>query len=81
MIVLNVVAILEKQGHTKYWLFNKLNELRSAKGTGLLSYTNFRNLVEQKNQSIKYSDIDDLCDALDCSISDLLTKLDDKTSR
>lgn len=73
MIVLNVVEILEKQRHSKYWLFNKLNELRSSKGTGLLSYTNFQNIINQKNQSIKYSDINDLCISLDCTINDLLT--------
>lgn len=78
MIVLNVIKILEKQGHTKYWLFNRLNEIRSSSGASLLSYSNFQNVITQKNQSVRYSRLDDLCDALNCKISDLLTKSDAK---
>lgn len=81
MIVLNIVEILNKQGFSKYWLYNKLNEMHSLRGKGLLSYTNFQNIIKQKNCSIKYEDLDDLCSILNCSISDLLTKSDDKTSK
>lgn len=65
MIKLNVKKLLEKNKKSKYWLFNKLNDV------GTVSYTNFNNLVENKTQSIKYINIEKLCDILDCEPNDL----------
>ena len=50
-IKLNVKQILKKQGKTKYWLFNELNNM------GTISYSNFNNLVENKTKSIKYDNL------------------------
>ena len=44
-----------------------------------MNYTNFQNMISKKNKSITYQDIDELCDALECSVSDLLIKVNDKT--
>ena len=74
MIKLNVIEILEKKGKTKYWLFNQINNSRSKSGNTLISYTNFQNLVEQKSQSIRYDNIEELCQILQCEISDLLKR-------
>ena len=44
---------------------------------GNISYTNFNNLVENKTQSIKYSNIDKLCKILNCDPNDLFKISDD----
>lgn len=74
MLKLNVLTLLESKGYTKYKLFNKLNNIRAKKGEKLLNYTNFQNMINQKNKSVLYQDLDELCDALECEISDLLTR-------
>lgn len=68
MVKLNVVELLKQKGKTKYWLFNQLNNI------GTISYTNFNNLIESKTQSIKYENIEKLCNILECSIEDLFTR-------
>ena len=68
MIKLNVKKLLEQRKKTKYWLFNQLNNV------GTISYTNFNNLIENKTQSIKYENIEKLCNILECSIEDLFTR-------
>ena len=68
MIKLNVVELLKQKGKTKYWLFNQLNNV------GTISYTNFNNLIENKTQSIRYENIEKLCNILECSIEDLFTR-------
>ena len=73
MLKLNVIELLDNRGYTKYQLFNKLNNIRSLKGESVMSYTNFLNIIQQKNKSVLYQDLDELCEALDCDISELLT--------
>ena len=78
MLQLNVLTLLENKNLTKYQLFNKLNNIRAIKGEKLLNYTNFQNMINQINQSVLYRDLDELCEALECDISDLLTRVKDK---
>lgn len=78
MLKLNVLELLENSGYTKYALFNKLNNIRAIKGEKLLNYTNFQNMINQNNKSVLYQDLDELCEALNCSISELLTRVPDK---
>lgn len=78
MLKLNVIPLLEKRGYTKYGLFNKLNNIRAIKGEKLMNYTNFQNMINQVNKSVLYQDLDELCDALECDISELLIKVDDE---
>ncbi len=73
MLKLNVIELLNNKGYTKYQLFNKLNTIRSLKGEKLMNYTNFLNMIQQKNKSVLYQDLDELCEALECDISELLT--------
>ena len=68
MVKLNVIELLKQKGKTKYWLFNQLNNI------GTISYTNLNNLIENKTQSIKYENIEKLCNILECSIEDLFTR-------
>lgn len=72
MVKLNVKELLRKNNKTKYWLFNQLNN------EGNISYTNFNNLVENKTQSIKYSNIEKLCKILNCKPNDLFKFDEDK---
>lgn len=65
MIKLNVLALLEKKGKSKYWLFNELNKFDP------ISYTNFNAIVTNKTKSIKYENIDKFCKILDCEPKDL----------
>ena len=74
MINLNVIKILKAKQITKYKLFNKLNQIRSIKGETLMNYTNFQNMINQTNKSALYQDLDELCEALECDITDLLTR-------
>lgn len=74
MLKLNAIKLLEKKGYSKYKLFNKLNTIRSLKGEKLMNYTNFLNMINQNNKSVLYQDLDELCEALNCDISDLLTR-------
>ncbi len=68
MITLNVLALLNKMGKSKYWLFNELNKFDP------ISYTNFNAIVTNKTKSIKYDNIDKLCKILECEPNDLFKK-------
>lgn len=74
MLKLNAIKIMEKQNISKYQLFNSLNNIRAKKGEKLLNYTNFKNIINQSNKSVLYRDLDELCEALSCDISDLLKR-------
>ncbi len=74
MLKLNAIQLLEKKRLTKYKLFNKLNTIRASKGEPLMNYTNFLNMINQENKSVLYQDLDELCEALECDISDLLIR-------
>ncbi len=62
MIKLNALTLLERNKTTKYQLYNKLNNIRAKKGESL------------PNISITFQDIDELCEAFDCNVKDLLTR-------
>ena len=61
MIKLNVLALLEKQGKTKYWLYKQLG----------MSYQNFNKMVNNETKSIRYDNIETLCLLLSCTPNDL----------
>ena len=71
MVTLNVKKLLKEKNKSKYWLFNKLNDIEN------ISYSNFNNLVENKTQSIRYKNIEKLCKILECTPNDLF-KISDK---
>lgn len=68
MLKLNVLELLKRKNKTKYWLFNELNKYKT------ISYTNFNNIVENKNKSIKYENIEKFCEILNCEPNDLFKK-------
>ncbi len=61
MIKLRVIDILEQKGETKYWLYKQLG----------MSYQNFNRMVNNETKSIKYTNLEALCDILECSPSDI----------
>ena len=61
MIKLNVLALLEQRGHTKYWLYKQLG----------MSYQNFSRMVNNETKSIRYENIETLCLLLECTPNEL----------
>ncbi len=64
MLELNVLELLKKKGKTKYWLFVQMD----------MTYTNFNNIITNKTKSIKYSNIEKLCQILECEPNDLFSE-------
>lgn len=62
MLTLNVLELLKRKGKTKYWLYKQLN----------MSYQNFSKMVNNETKSIKYENIEILCQLLDCTPNELL---------
>ncbi len=61
MVRLNVLELLQRQGHSKYWLYKQLG----------MSYQNFNKMVNNETQSIKLERIETLCQLLNCTPNDL----------
>ena len=61
MVKLNVMALLEKRGKTKYWLYIQLG----------MSYQNFSRMVNNETSSIKLERIETLCQLLECTPNEL----------
>jgi len=51
MIKLRANELLEKSGHTKYWLYKRLG----------MSYQNFSKLINNETKSIRYENIETMC--------------------
>lgn len=67
MLKLNVLKILEEKGKSKYWLFIQFG----------MTYTNFNSIIMNETKSIKYENIEKLCNILDCEPNDLFTEIDE----
>lgn len=74
MLILMANKIMKDKGYSKYKLFNLLNNIRAKKGEPLMNYTNFQNMINQKNKSVLYQDLDEMCEALNCEINELLVR-------
>lgn len=61
MIRLDVLHLLEARGKTKYWLFKQLG----------MSYQNFNRMVNNETKSIRYENIEALCQLLECTPNEL----------
>lgn len=58
---LRIKEILEEKGKTKYWLYIQLG----------LSYQNFSRMINNQTSSIKFENLEALCDILECTPNDL----------
>jgi putative transcriptional regulator len=67
MVRLNVLELLRQQGHTKYWLYIQLG----------MSYQNFNRMVNNETASIRYENIDALCQILNCTPNELFVFSED----
>ena len=67
MIKLNALELLEKSGHTCYWLYKQLG----------MSYQNFNRMINNQTKSIQYQNIEALCQLLECTPNDLFVFVDD----
>ena len=61
MVRLNALALLEKKGKTKYWLYKQLG----------MSYQNFDNMINNRTRSIQYENIEAMCQILNCTPNEL----------
>lgn len=62
MIRLRILKILDEQGHTKYWLYKRMD---------MLSYRNFKNIVENETSSIRFETLDKLSKILNVPVGEL----------
>ena len=67
MIKLKVLQILKEKNKSKYWLWNQLN----------MSYQNFDRMIKNQTSSIKYENLELLCEILDCTPNDLFEFTED----
>ena len=61
MVKLNVLALLEQKGKTKYWLYKQLG----------MSYQNFSKMINNETKSIQYENIDAMCHLFECTPNEL----------
>lgn len=61
MVQLNVLPLLSQRGHTKYWLYKQLG----------MSYQNFNKMINNETKSIRYENIEALCQLLECTPNEL----------
>ncbi|HOD02433.1 MAG: hypothetical protein BWY46_01815 [Firmicutes bacterium ADurb.Bin300] len=61
MVRLKVHEILNEKGYTKYWLYKQMG----------MSYQNFNRMINNETKSIRYENLDVLCQILNCKPSDL----------
>ena len=64
MITLNVLELLYKKGKTKYWLYKNMD----------MTYQNLSKMLNNETASIKYDNIERLCELLHCTPNDLFLK-------
>ena len=65
MIRLRILQILDEQNHTKYWLY-------------MLSYRNFKNIVENETSSIRFETLDKLSRILNVPVGDLFEQTEEE---
>lgn len=61
MIRLRVLDLLKENHRSKYWLYMQLG----------MSYQNFNKMVNNQTKSIRYENIETLCNLFHCTPNDL----------
>lgn len=61
MIKLRIKEILDQKGRSKYWLYKQMG----------MSYQNFNKMINNETSSIKYTNLETICDILECTPGDL----------
>lgn len=63
-----ILDILKEKGKSKYWLYIQLG----------LSYQNFNKIVNNNTSAIKLSNLQAICDILECTPNDLFEEYHQK---
>lgn len=63
MVKFNIEELLKKNGKTKYWLCQKMN----------ITSRNINRLIRGETTSISFKYIEEFCEYLNCSPSELIT--------
>ncbi len=69
MVRLRILDILEEQNHTKYWLYKRMD---------MMSYRNFKNIIDNETSSIRFEILDRLSRILAVPVGELFEQTDDK---
>ncbi|MCI9188427.1 MAG: helix-turn-helix transcriptional regulator [Lachnospiraceae bacterium] len=69
MVQLRILEILEEQGHTKYWLYKRMD---------MLSYRNFSNIINNETSSIRFETLDKLSRILEVPVGNLFKQAKEK---
>lgn len=72
MVQLRILDILEKQGHTKYWLYKRMD---------MMSYRNFKNIIENETSSIRFETLDKLSRILGIPVGELFIQTEDDSQK
>lgn len=67
MLRLRILEILTEQNHTKYWLYKQMD----------LNYQNFNRMITNQTSSIRFDNLEKLCQILNCSLDELFEYTDD----
>lgn len=68
MIRLNALELLRKKGKSKYWLNMQLG----------MSYQNLNKMLNNETKSIRYENIETMCQLFDCTPNDLFVITEDE---
>jgi DNA-binding Xre family transcriptional regulator len=69
MVKLRILEILEEQGHTKYWLYKRMD---------MMSYRNFKNIIDNETSSIRFEILDKLSRILEVPVGELFIQIEDQ---
>ena len=58
---LRVLEILEGKNKTKYWLYKQMG----------MSYQNFNKMINNETKSIRFENLEALCQILECTPNDI----------
>ena len=72
MVRLRILEILEEQGHTKYWLYKQMD---------MLSYRNFKNIIDNQTSSIRFEILEKLSKGLGVPVGELFEQIDDEDEK
>lgn len=63
MVKINIVELLKKNNHTKYWLCQKMN----------ITSRNLNRIIRGETNSISFKYIEEFCNYLNCTPGQLIT--------
>lgn len=66
MIYIAINEVLKQKKKTKYWFIKNMEK----------SYQSLSNLMDNKSSGIKFSNLDQICDLLECEPGDIIKRKD-----